>query len=100
MAGDPSWDIPCYWEPEAERISKKKKLIRRKYLYKYIQRMAQGMESTLSNIVNNGNYLKQNTHNVILEYLPFTWENRKLQLENQMVHAFLFQKPQKIWAVI
>ena len=62
--------------------------------------MAQGMESTLSNIVNNGNYLKQNTHNVILEYLPFTWENRKLQLENQMVHAFLFQKPQKIWAVI
>ena len=62
--------------------------------------MAQGMESTLSKIVNFGNYLKQNTHNVILENLPFTWENRKLQLKNQMVHAYPFQKPQKIWAVV
>ena len=81
MAGDPSWDIPCYWEPEAER-------------------MAQGKERTLSKIVNNGNFLQQNTHIVIMEYLPITWENRKLRLENQMVYALPFQKPQKIWAVI
>ena len=33
-------------------------------------------------------------------YLPFTRENRKFQLENQMVRAILFGKLQKIWAVI
>ena len=33
-------------------------------------------------------------------YLPFTRENRKFQLENQMVHAIPFGKLQKIWAVI
>jgi len=32
--------------------------------------------------------------------LPFTWENRKFQLENQMVRATPFGKLQKIWAVI
>ena len=33
-------------------------------------------------------------------YLPFTRENRKFQLENQMVRAIPFGKLQKIWAVI
>jgi len=33
-------------------------------------------------------------------YLPFTWENRKFQLENQMVRAIPFGKLLKIWAVI
>ena len=33
-------------------------------------------------------------------YLPFTWENREFQLENQMVRAIPFGKIQKIWAVI
>jgi len=33
-------------------------------------------------------------------YLPFTWENRKFQLENQMVRAIPFGKLQKLWAVI
>jgi len=33
-------------------------------------------------------------------YLPFTWENRKFQLENQMVCTIPFGKLQKIWAVI
>ena len=33
-------------------------------------------------------------------YLPFTWENRKFQLEDQMVHAIPFGKLQKIWALI
>ena len=32
--------------------------------------------------------------------LPFTWENRKFRLENQMVYAIPFGKLQKIWAVI
>ena len=32
--------------------------------------------------------------------LPFTWENRKFRLENQMVCAIPFGKLQKIWAVI
>ena len=36
----------------------------------------------------------------ILGYLPFTRENRKFQLENQMVRAIPFGKLQKIWAVI
>jgi len=35
-----------------------------------------------------------------LGYLPFTWENRKFQLENQMVRAIPLGKLQKIWAVI
>ena len=35
-----------------------------------------------------------------LGYLPFTWENRKFQLEDQMVHAIPFGKLQKIWALI
>jgi len=35
-----------------------------------------------------------------LGYLPFTWENRKFQLENQMVRAIPFGKLQKIWAAI
>ena len=34
-----------------------------------------------------------------LGYLPFTWENRKIWLENQMVCAISFGKPQKSWAV-
>ena len=33
-------------------------------------------------------------------YLPFTRENRKFQLENQMVRTIPFGKLQKIWAVI
>ena len=33
-------------------------------------------------------------------YLPFTWENWKFQLENQMVRAIPLGKLQKIWAVI
>ena len=33
-------------------------------------------------------------------YLSFTQENRKFQLENQMVRAIPFGKLQKIWAVI
>ena len=33
-------------------------------------------------------------------YLPFTRENRKFRLENQMVRAIPFGKLQKIWAVI
>ena len=33
-------------------------------------------------------------------YLPFTRENQKFQLENQMVRAIPFGKLQKIWAVI
>ena len=33
-------------------------------------------------------------------YLPFTWENRKFQVENQMVRTIPFGKLQKIWAVI
>ena len=33
-------------------------------------------------------------------YLPFTRENRKFQLENQMVRAIPFGQLQKIWAVI
>ena len=32
--------------------------------------------------------------------LPFTWENQKFQMENQMVSTILFWKVQKIWAVI
>ena len=32
-------------------------------------------------------------------FLPFTWENRKYRLENQMVRAIPFGKLQKIWAV-
>ena len=35
-----------------------------------------------------------------MRYLPFTWENQKFRLENQMVHAIPFGKLQKIWAVI
>ena len=35
----------------------------------------------------------------MLGYLPFTWENRKFRLENQMVHAIPFGKLQKKWAV-
>ena len=31
---------------------------------------------------------------------PFTWQNRKSLLENQMVCTILFGKRQKIWAVI
>ena len=33
-------------------------------------------------------------------YLPFTRENRKFQLENQMARAIPFGKLQKIWAVV
>ena len=33
-------------------------------------------------------------------YLPFTRENRKFQLEDQMVRAIPFGKLQKIWALI
>ena len=33
-------------------------------------------------------------------YLPFTWENRKFQLENQMVRAIPLGKLKKTWAVI
>ena len=33
-------------------------------------------------------------------YLPFTWVNRKFQLEDQMVCAIPFGKLQKIWALI
>ena len=33
-------------------------------------------------------------------HIPFTWENQKLQLENQMVYAIPFGVPQKTWAVI
>ena len=33
-------------------------------------------------------------------YLPFTWENRKFRLENQMVHAIPFVKRQILWAAI
>ena len=33
-------------------------------------------------------------------YLPFTRENRKFQLEHQMVHAIPFGKLQKIWPLI
>jgi len=39
-------------------------------------------------------------HQMKLGYLPFTWENRKFQLENQMVRAIPFGKLLKIWAVI
>ena len=35
-----------------------------------------------------------------LGYLPFTRENRKFRLENQMVRCIPFGKLQKIWAVI
>ena len=35
-----------------------------------------------------------------LGYLPFTWENWKFQLEDQMVRAIPFGKLQKIWALI
>ena len=35
-----------------------------------------------------------------LGYLPFTRENRKFQLEDQMVRAILFGQLQKIWALI
>ena len=34
------------------------------------------------------------------EAVPFTWENRKLQLENQMFRAIPFGNLPKIWAVI
>ena len=37
---------------------------------------------------------------VDMGYLPFTWENRKFQLEDQMVRAIPIGKLQKIWAVI
>ena len=33
-------------------------------------------------------------------YLPFTWEDRKFRLENQMVHAIPFVKRQILWAAI
>jgi len=33
-------------------------------------------------------------------YLPFTWKNRKVQVENQMVLAIPVEKRQKIRAVI
>ena len=33
-------------------------------------------------------------------YLPYTRENRKFKLENQMVRAIQFGKLQKVWAVI
>ena len=33
-------------------------------------------------------------------YLPFTWENRKFRLENQMVHAIPCVKCQILWAAI
>ena len=33
-------------------------------------------------------------------YIPFTWENQKLQLKNQMVYAIPFGVLQKTWAVI
>ena len=36
----------------------------------------------------------------ILGYLPFTRENRKFQVEDQMVRAIPFGKLQKIWALI
>ena len=39
----------------------------------------------------------------VLKNLPFTWENRKFCLENQMVHPIPFGsvgKRQKTWAVI
>ena len=35
-----------------------------------------------------------------LGYIPFTRENRKFQLENQMDRAIPFGKLQRIWAVI
>ena len=35
-----------------------------------------------------------------LGYLPFTWENRKFQLEDQLVRAIPFGKPQKIWVMV
>ena len=41
-----------------------------------------------------------NEMNELLGYLPFTWENRKFQLENQMVRAIPCGKLQKICAVI
>ena len=43
---------------------------------------------------------EKNTHLEHLGCLPFTRENRKVQLENQMVDAIPFGKLQKIWAVI
>ena len=33
-------------------------------------------------------------------YLPFTWEDRKFRLENQMVHAIPYVKRQILWAAI
>ena len=33
-------------------------------------------------------------------YLPFTWEDQKFRLENQMVHAIPYVKRQILWAAI
>jgi len=46
------------------------------------------------------NALCQGEKSVNQGYLPFTWENRKFQLENQMVRDFPFGKLKKICAVI
>ena len=39
-------------------------------------------------------------HHAYMGYLPFTWENRKFQLEDQLVRAIPFGKPQKIWVMV
>ena len=44
--------------------------------------------------------LNESEAGVDLGYLPFTRENRKFQLENQMDRAIPFGKFQRIWAVI
>ena len=52
----------------------------------------------------NGKHPRYQTTNLLKcrdqGYLPFTRDNRKFQLENQMVRAIPFGKLQKIWAVI
>ena len=75
------------WRPAATRISRA-----------FHSRVQEG--GPRADHVQALNMSMYNEMNELLGYLPFTWENRKFQLENQMVRAIPCGKLQKIWAVI
>ena len=58
-----------------------------------IQTLADVMNLKI-HIMQSDNYFRD------MGFLPFTRENRKFQLEDQMVRAIPFGKLQKIWAFI
>ena len=71
------------------------------------------VQSALSKMDTFGSSTKRNVHLIeiqnkgskkrwgqLQEYAPFTWQNQKFRMENQIIHAIPIGKLQKIWDVI